>query len=60
MKSIVTNRLTLLPTKLLTDISTFRAAIAAKILSCIDYLDSWLLTDIAIHGAPLAAKNKWI
>ena len=38
MKSIVTNRLTLLPIKLLTDITTFRAAIAAKLLSCITYI----------------------
>ena len=38
MKSIVTNRLTLLPIELLTDITTFRAAIATKLLSCITYI----------------------
>ena len=45
MKSIVTNRLTLLPIELLTDITTFRAAIAAKLLSCMNtfYYNNTLL-----------------
>ena len=36
MKSIVTNRLTLIPIELLTDITNFRAALAAKILLCLN------------------------